>query len=113
MMDFWEYMDGIYDDPDRAINARYQYHNLRMKYLQDFNEFRAQFVRLAYTAGIPKDQWKLDIHHKLYDDLRLGMETKVSKESTTFEAYCEKAQQLARGLKQNADKKRARETQRG
>lgn len=113
MMDFWEYMDGIYDDPDRAINARYQYHNLRMKYLQDFNEFRAQFARLAYTAGIPKDQWKLDIHHKLYDDLRLGMETKVSKESTTFEAYCEKAQQLARGLKQNADKKRVRETQRG
>src|ERR1700723_4611909 len=41
------------------------------------------------------------------------METKVSKESTTFEAYCEKAQQLARGLKQNADKKRVRETQRG
>lgn len=110
---FWEFMDGIYDDPDRTINARYEYHNLRMRYVQDFNEFRAQFVRLAYIAGIPKDQWKLDIHHKLYDDLRLGMETKVSKESTTFEAYCEKAQQLARGLKQNADKKRAREAQRG
>jgi len=36
---------GSIDDPDRAINARYQYDNLRMKYLQDFNEFALQFAR--------------------------------------------------------------------
>jgi hypothetical protein len=83
-------MDGVYDNPDRAINAWYGYHNPRMKHLQDFNEFRAQFARLAYIAGISRNQSKFDIRNKLYDGLRLGMETKVSKESTTFEVYCER-----------------------
>jgi hypothetical protein len=103
---FWGFMDGVYDNPDRAINARYGYHNLRMKHLQDFNEFRAQFARLAYIADIPRNQSKLDIRNKLYDGLRLGMETKVSKERR-------EAQQLARGLKQNTDKNRTREAQQG
>ena len=93
-----EFMDGTYDDPDQAINARYEYHNLGMKYLQDFKEFRAQFERLAYIASSSGEQWKLNIHHKLYDNLRLGMETKVSKESITFDIYCEKAEQLAKAL---------------
>jgi hypothetical protein len=63
-----------------------------VKYLQDFNEFRAQFIRIANFAGTPRDQWKLDLHRKLYDDLRLGMETEVSKERAASDSYCEQAQ---------------------
>jgi hypothetical protein len=80
-----------------------------MKYLQDFNEFRAQFAKLANTAQIPKSQWVLDMHYKVYDELRVSMELRATTPGTTFEQYCSEAQRLARSLKLSAENKKKRE----
>ena len=49
---------------------------------------------------MPQDQWKEELHDKLYDNLRVQMEVKVADEDCSFHAYCKTAQQYARGLKQ-------------
>jgi Zinc knuckle len=49
---------------------------------------------------MPQDQWKEELHDKLYNNLRVQMEVKVADEDCSFHAYCKTAQQYARGLKQ-------------
>ena len=44
------------------------------------------------------DQWKKEIHDKLYDSLQVQIEIYVTDENMLFDVYCKKAQQFVRGL---------------
>ena len=44
------------------------------------------------------DQWKKEIHNKLYDSLWVQMKIYVTDENMSFDVYCKKAQQFIRGL---------------
>ena len=47
---------------------------------------------------MPADQWKKEAHDKLYDSLWVQMKIYVTDENMSFDVYCKKAQQFARGL---------------
>ena len=44
------------------------------------------------------DQWKEEIHNKLYDSLQVQMEIYIADEDMLFDAYYKKAQQFVKGL---------------
>lgn len=104
-------LENVFEDPDRRLKAREHLKKLRMAYLGDFNNFQSEFIRLANSSKMPRDQWKEELHDRLYDSLRVQMEIYVAEEDATFEDYCRKAQHFARGLARAGEntKERAKE----
>ena len=78
--------------------------------------FQSEFLQLANLAKMPADQWKEEIHNKLYNSLQVQMEIYVADEDMSFNIYCKKAQQFAKGLakagKRTKEQKDQRELQR-
>ena len=62
-------LENIFKDPDRRLKAREQLKKLKIPYLGDFNTFQSEFLWLSNSAKMPADQWKEEIHNKLYDSL--------------------------------------------
>ena len=83
-----------------------------MPYLGDFNVFQSEFLRLANSAKMPADQWKEEVHDKLYDSLQVQMEIYVADEDMSFDVYCKKAQQFVRGLAKAGEKTKEQKDQR-
>jgi hypothetical protein len=95
-----KFLENVFKDLDCRIKAQQELKGLKMPYLGDFNDFQSNFVRLANILRMPQDQWKEELHDKLYDNLHVQMEVKIADEDCSFHAYCKTAQQYARGLKQ-------------
>ena len=104
-------LENVFEDPDRRLKARAQLKKLRMTYLSDFNTFQSEFLRLANSAKMPTNQWKEELHDKLYDQLQVQMEVYVADDEISFDGYCNKAQQFARGLTRAGERERARKDQ--
>jgi hypothetical protein len=64
------------------------------------------------VARTPRDQWKEELHDKLYDSLRVPMEIYVTDEDYNFDQYYKKAQQYGRGLTQQNKERRERTSRR-
>ena len=104
-------LKNVFEDPDRRLKAWEQLKKLRMPYLEDFNTFQSEFLRLSNSAKMSADQWKEEIHDKLYDSLRVQMEIYVADEDMSFDVYCKKAQQFTRGLIKADERTRERKDQ--
>ena len=105
-------LENLFEDPDRRLKARHELKKTKMSFFGDFNEFQSEFLRLAMVARTPRDQWKEELHDKLYDSLRVPMEIYVTDEDYSFDQYCKKAQQYARGLAQQNKERRERTSRR-
>ena len=105
-------LKNVFEDPDRKNKARKALQKFRMPYLGDFNDFQSEFVRLANSAETPVYQWKHEIHDKLYDSLQIPMEIYVTDEDVSFDSYCKKAQDFARGMANAGEKSKERRGQR-
>ena len=44
------------------------------------------------------NQWKKEVHDKLYNSLQVQMKIYVTDEDMTFNVYCKKAQQFVKDL---------------
>ena len=91
-------LKNVFEDSDQRLKAQKQLKKLRMPYLENFNTFQSEFLWLSNSAKMSADQWKEEIHNKLYDSLWVQMEIYVADEDMSFDVYCKKAQQFARGL---------------
>jgi len=60
----FDFLELIYGDPDRELNAREEYRSLIMGKL-DFNEFITKFRQLASRANIHESNWKDDLFSKI------------------------------------------------
>ena len=93
-----QYLKKRFDDPHRRLNARDALNSLKLSYLGDFTKFQSEFVRLAQRSGRPEEQWKEDLHDKLYAELRAHMQLDLVNPSIDFDTYCDHAQTVARGV---------------
>jgi hypothetical protein len=93
-----QYLKKRFDDPHRRLNARDALNSLKLSYLGDFTKFQSEFVRLAQRSGRPEEQWKEDLHDKLYAELRTHMQLDLVNPSIDFDTYCDHAQTVARGV---------------
>jgi hypothetical protein len=75
-----KFLENVFKNPDRRIKAQQELKGLKMPYLGDFNDFQSNFIRLANISRMPQDQWKEELHNKLYNSLRVQMEVKVADE---------------------------------
>jgi hypothetical protein len=105
-------LENLFEDPDRRLKARHELKKMKMSFCGDFNDFQSEFLRLAMVARTPRDQWKEELHDKLYDSLRVPMEIYVTDEDYNFDQYCKKAQQYGRGLTQQNKERRERTSRR-
>jgi hypothetical protein len=62
--DVYEFLESIYSDPDRELNAREEYRSLIMGKLE-FSEFITKFRHLANRAKIHESNWKDDLFAKI------------------------------------------------
>jgi hypothetical protein len=53
----------------------------------DFNEFYSEFVRLANLSKKPREEWKEEIHDKLYEELQVHLEMYMMNETCEFDEY--------------------------
>ena len=60
----FDFLETIYGDPDRELNAREEYRSLIMGKLE-FNEFITKFRQLANRAKIHESNWKDDLFAKI------------------------------------------------
>jgi hypothetical protein len=105
-------LENLFEDPDRRLKARHELKKMKMSFCGDFSDFQSEFLRLAMVARIPRDQWKEELHDKLYDSLRIPIEIYVTDEDYNFDQYCKKAQQYGRGLTQQNKERRERTSRR-
>jgi hypothetical protein len=61
-----------------------------MPFCGDFNDFQSEFLRLVMVARILKNQWKEELHDKLYNSLRILIEIYVTDEDYNFDQYYKK-----------------------
>ena len=66
----WDAMKERFADPFERQNAKKAYKALMMKPYSDFLEFRNQFTNLATLAGVHEEDWKVEMHEKMYSRLR-------------------------------------------
>ena len=110
--DVIQFLENVFEDPDRRLKARQELKKLKMSHAGDFTDFKAEFVRLTNIAKIPRGQWKEEIHDKLYSDLQVQMEDTVADEDIDFDEYCKRAQNFARGLaRKNKERQERRSKQ--
>lgn len=108
-----EYLQKRFDDPHRRLKARDELNALKLSYLGDFTAFQSEFIRLAQVSGRPEEQWKEDLHDKLYAELRTHMQLDLVTQGISFDTYCAHAQAMARGVEaEGKERKAAAETRR-
>jgi hypothetical protein len=73
-LDMLSYLNSIYTDADRPVQARKEYHELHMLPKQAFTSFRARFQLLADEANIPTGDRLNDMFLRLTPELRVAME---------------------------------------
>jgi len=79
-----------------------------MKPFSDFSTHASEFIRLTNIAQIPKEQWKEDLHSTFYSKLKSTMILYRSNSCINFKEYCNIAQEMAYGLKQENEESRER-----
>ena len=62
-------LKNVFENSDWHLKAHKQLKKLRMPYLRNFNVFQSEFLWLTNSAKMPADQWKKEIHNKLYNSL--------------------------------------------
>ena len=70
--DVYDFLESIYGDPDRELNAREEYRSLIMGKLE-FSEFITKFRHLANRAKIHESNWKDDLFAKITYDMQQSL----------------------------------------
>lgn len=109
----YHFLEQIYEGTNKRAEAREKLMGLKMAFNMDFNKFQAEFGKLAHTGGLPQQDWKQELHMRLYHRLRIQMQPYMVDESYSFQKYCHLASGSARVMKeaaQNREKSRSRGT---
>ena len=64
-------LKNIFKDSDWHLKTQKQLKKLKMPYLKNFNTFQSEFLRLINSVKMSADQWKKEVHNKLYDSLQV------------------------------------------
>ena len=62
-------LKNVFEDSDHCLKAQEQLKKFKMPYLKNFNVFQSEFLQLANSVKMLTDQWKEEIHNKLYNSL--------------------------------------------
>ena len=109
----YDFLEPIYEGTNKRAEAREKLMGLKMAFNMDFNKFQAEFGKLAHTGGLPQQDWKQELHMRLFDRLKIQMQPYMIDDSYSFQQYCHLASGSARVMKeaaQNREKSRSRGT---
>jgi hypothetical protein len=86
------HLRGVFANPNRIAESYAQYKELAMKPKDHFNDFYAEFSRLAGEAKIPMIHRKRDLYSKLPYLLQNQIISAVNKETTDLDKFVRKCQ---------------------
>ncbi|KAJ5131599.1 hypothetical protein N7448_005757 [Penicillium atrosanguineum] len=96
--DIMEHLKGVFQNPNRATEAYQEYQRLAMKPKDDFNDFLAEFVRLAEEANQSEDRRKRDLYDKLPNLLQTQMMLLMDKTTVDFDEFVCTCQSAAHNI---------------
>ena len=91
-------LENVFEDSDQCLKTQKQLKKLKISYFKNFNVFQSEFLQLINSAKMSADQWKKEVHNKLYDSLQVQMKIYVTDKNMSFNVYCKKTQQFVRDL---------------
>jgi hypothetical protein len=94
----FEHLSSIYNNPHKAADARAAYRTLEMKLYGNFDEFKSQFIKLASRAKVVKDDWKSDMHEKMYAKLQDSVALQAGSDEYSFSDLCTAASTVSRSF---------------
>lgn len=105
--DILEFLEEIFDDPNKDTKARQELRQLQMT-TYDINDFIARFLKLANRSKLPLGQRKAEFHDKLLPILRTQMAPYASNRNCTFTEYCSLARSYAVEIGRNQQERSMR-----
>jgi hypothetical protein len=110
--ELYAHLKELYSDPNKANNARREFQNLRMRPSQLFQEFYAQFLRLATESGLSQQDLKYDLNDKLIWDLQAAVATYYNDSSVNMTAFAQYCTTVDQQIKVRTDKQKRAERNR-
>jgi hypothetical protein len=108
--DLIDHLKTVFDNPNRATEAYVEYQALVMKPKDDFNDFLAEFVRLAEESRQPQDFRQRTLYDKLPNMLQSQMMQVVDDPDVDFDKFVHLCQRTAHNItlqQKNRDTRRA------
>jgi len=109
--DVIQHLEGVFSNPNRVVEALHEYTNLTMKPKDDFNDFLADFSRLAQEAKRPEQDRLRDLHGKLPTSLQTQTLYMLVDPDVSYQHFVNRCQALALGLNLIYKQKESRRSQ--
>ncbi|PSN65693.1 hypothetical protein BS50DRAFT_634922 [Corynespora cassiicola Philippines] len=88
-----------YEDRDAKHKAKSKFRLLRFDATGDWSDFVFNFERYALKSKLRYEDWKKEIHRKVYSRLAIYIEVHTEIEAYSFDNYCEEAHLRHRALR--------------
>jgi hypothetical protein len=92
--DVFEHLKTIYSNPNRVVNAQYQFQSLQMRVIDQFHDFLSKFLCLIAEAETPENILQDELYRKTTLDLqKLAMSNYIR--DTPFSTFSKQCSQYA------------------
>lgn len=103
--DIFKHLETVYLDPNRVLNAKRSFRQLRIKETDRFQYFLTTFMHLAAESEALEEDYKEELYNKLTDKLQeLTISHRVT--DTSFEEFSRYCSQVANSLQSIASRTR-------
>jgi hypothetical protein len=107
--ELYTHLKELYSDPNKANNARREFHNLRMKATQAFQEFYAKFIRLVTESGMSQQDLKFELNEKLTWELQAAVAIYFNDDSVTSTVFVQRCTTIDQQIRARSDSKKRAE----
>ena len=65
------YLDQIYDNRNKHLDARDELRNIQLTQPKNFIKFRSKFTYLANLSKLRRSDWVEEFHRRMYPQMRI------------------------------------------
>jgi hypothetical protein len=112
-IDVLDHLKAIYQDVNRAIQAKAKFRRLYMKTADKFQDFLSEFSYLAQESGLSEPEWKEELYHRINADLQRSVTRESTDEGYGFQEFSEVCTRMANRLEQISLKEQRGKNQTG
>jgi transposase InsO family protein len=85
--EIFDHLKTIYQDVNRAWNAKGKLRRLYMRASDKFQDFVSEFCYLAQESGLAESEWKEELYHKLHVNLQRLVIPEVNDSDLSFNEF--------------------------
>jgi len=85
--EIFDHLKTIYQDVNRAWNAKGKLRRLYMRASDKFQDFLSEFCYLAQESGLAESEWKEELYHKLHVNLQRLVIPEINDGDLSFNEF--------------------------